>query len=144
MHCQNQQGQEKESKVSAKAVLKCYRSCRPASCDRFHAPERRVTCYTVVPADKIIIHKCVSPNHFQCYMPLRCSSQRMTPAGLEPAIPGFVGRCLFHGATGPLVEMKSEHVDSAQEANSPQARKHTEQIEKTKQTKRGGTRSWNA
>ena len=26
---------------------------------------------------------------------------RMTPAGLEPAIPGSVGRCLIHWATGP-------------------------------------------
>ena len=26
----------------------------------------------------------------------------MTPAGLEPAIPGSVGRCLIHWATGPL------------------------------------------
>ena len=28
----------------------------------------------------------------------------MTPAGLEPAIPGSVGRCLIHWATGPLVD----------------------------------------
>ena len=27
----------------------------------------------------------------------------MTPAGLEPAIPGSVGRCLIHWATGPLL-----------------------------------------
>ena len=26
----------------------------------------------------------------------------MTPAGLEPAIPGSVGRCLIHWATGPV------------------------------------------
>ena len=26
----------------------------------------------------------------------------MTPAGLEPAIPGSVGRCLIHWATGPI------------------------------------------
>ena len=26
----------------------------------------------------------------------------MTPAGFEPAIPGSVGRCLIHWATGPL------------------------------------------
>ena len=26
----------------------------------------------------------------------------MTPAGLEPAIPGSVGRCLIHWATGPM------------------------------------------
>ena len=33
----------------------------------------------------------------------RCSSKRiMTPAGLEPAIPGSVGRCLIHWATGPV------------------------------------------
>ena len=28
---------------------------------------------------------------------------KMTPAGLEPAIPGSVGRCLIHWATGPVV-----------------------------------------
>ena len=27
--------------------------------------------------------------------------EQMTPAGLEPAIPGSVGRCLIHWATGP-------------------------------------------
>ena len=27
----------------------------------------------------------------------------MTPAGLEPAIPGSVGRCLIHWATGPPI-----------------------------------------
>ena len=27
----------------------------------------------------------------------------MTPAGLEPAIPGSVGRCLIHWATGPVL-----------------------------------------
>ena len=26
---------------------------------------------------------------------------KMTPAGLEPAIPGSVGQCLIHWATGP-------------------------------------------
>ena len=31
----------------------------------------------------------------------RCDTQ-MTPAGLEPAIPGSVGRCLIHWATGPV------------------------------------------
>ena len=29
--------------------------------------------------------------------------RKMTPAGLEPAIPGSVGRCLIHWATGPLI-----------------------------------------
>ena len=28
----------------------------------------------------------------------------MTPVGLEPTIPGSVGRCLIHGATGPMGE----------------------------------------
>ena len=27
---------------------------------------------------------------------------QMTPGGLEPAIPGSVGRCLIHWATGPV------------------------------------------
>jgi hypothetical protein len=30
-----------------------------------------------------------------------CFTPEMTPAGLEPAIPGSVGRCLIHWATGP-------------------------------------------
>ena len=29
----------------------------------------------------------------------------MTPAGLEPAIPGSVGRCLIHWATGPYASL---------------------------------------
>ena len=29
----------------------------------------------------------------------------MTPAGLEPAIPGSVGRCLIHWATGPIDQL---------------------------------------
>ena len=29
----------------------------------------------------------------------------MTPAGLEPAIPDSVGRCLIHWATGPLMDV---------------------------------------
>ena len=32
---------------------------------------------------------------------LRKAIERMTPAGLEGAIPGSVGRCLIHWATGP-------------------------------------------
>ena len=35
----------------------------------------------------------------------------LTPAGLEPAIPGSVGRCLIHWATGP-------HASSAGQANT--------------------------
>ena len=31
-----------------------------------------------------------------------CPLRTMTPAGLEPAIPGSVGRCLIHWATGPI------------------------------------------
>ena len=34
---------------------------------------------------------------------LACLFANMTPAGLEPAIPGSVGRCLIHWATGPLM-----------------------------------------
>ena len=29
---------------------------------------------------------------------------KMIPVGLEPTIPGSVGRCLIHWATGPLAE----------------------------------------
>ena len=32
---------------------------------------------------------------------IRSALKAMTPAGLEPAIPGSVGRCLIHWATGP-------------------------------------------
>ena len=35
----------------------------------------------------------------------RPSTTLMTPAGLEPAIPGSVGRCLIHWATGPLTKV---------------------------------------
>ena len=34
---------------------------------------------------------------------LACAFTNVTPAGLEPAIPGSVGRCLIHWATGPLI-----------------------------------------
>ena len=37
-------------------------------------------------------------DHYHYYM-----RNKMTPAGLEPAIPGSVGRCLIHWATGPDV-----------------------------------------
>ena len=49
-------------------------------------------------------------------LPELCVSSRrrrfvyMTPAGLEPAIPGSVGRCLIHWATGPRCSRM--HVDS--------------------------------
>ena len=33
--------------------------------------------------------------------PCQAVRMKMTPAGLEPAIPGSVGRCLIHWATGP-------------------------------------------
>ena len=33
----------------------------------------------------------------------------MTPAGLEPAIPSSVGRCLIHWATGPVHQFAQEH-----------------------------------
>ena len=34
-----------------------------------------------------------------------CPLRTMTPAGLEPAIPSSVGRCLIHWATGPDDDM---------------------------------------
>ena len=36
------------------------------------------------------------------------SSHEMTPAGLEPAIPGSVGRCLIHWATGPMSKLSQK------------------------------------
>ena len=47
-----------------------------------------------------------------CISALTCShpgrlplarNREMTPAGLEPAVPGSIGRCLIHWATGPSV-----------------------------------------
>ena len=35
----------------------------------------------------------------------------MTPAGLEPAIPGSVGHCLIHWATGPMNFVKQQMSD---------------------------------
>ena len=46
-----------------------------------------------------------------CISALTCShpgrlplarNREMTPAGLEPAMPGSIGRCLIHWATGPI------------------------------------------
>ena len=45
---------------------------------------------------------------FVCWLDLfpKCiCRQIMTPAGLEPATPGSVGRSLFHWATGPAITM---------------------------------------
>ena len=36
-----------------------------------------------------------------CLTHALATQRKMTPAGLEPAIPGSVGRCLIHWATGP-------------------------------------------
>ena len=41
----------------------------------------------------------VHSRNYICSM--ACRTMQMTPAGLEPAIPGSVGRCLIHWATGP-------------------------------------------
>ena len=40
----------------------------------------------------------------------------MNPAGLEPAIPGSVGRCLIHWATGPLVNVYTAGCSAARVA----------------------------
>ena len=45
----------------------------------------------------------------------------MTPAGLEPAIPGSVGRCLIHWATGPIdhnFKIDSKHVKPRTNGNA--------------------------
>ena len=36
--------------------------------------------------------------------------KQMTPAGLEPAIPGSAGRCLIHWATGPVMPCQPRRV----------------------------------
>ena len=44
----------------------------------------------------------VAPAGLFCWPPIKIlGANAMTPAGLEPAIPGSVGRCLIHWATGP-------------------------------------------
>ena len=35
---------------------------------------------------------------------------KMNPVGLEPTIPGSVGRCLIHWATGPVLDRSRKHV----------------------------------
>ena len=45
----------------------------------------------------------------------------MTPAGLEPATPGSVGRCLIHWATGPYASLASFFFESKEE-NEGEAR----------------------
>jgi hypothetical protein len=52
-------------------------------------------------------HYCLLSAHHKLinnFIMPQASSPRlqMTPAGLEPAIPGSVGRCLIHWATGPI------------------------------------------
>ena len=45
----------------------------------------------------------------------------MTPAGLEPAIPGSVGRCLIHWATGPIdliFQVDSQHLQGRTDGNA--------------------------
>ena len=44
---------------------------------------------------------------------LSSETQTMTPAGLEPAIPGSVGRCLIHWATGPIASLSDLHSHSS-------------------------------
>ena len=47
----------------------------------------------------------------------------MTPAGLEPAIPGSVGRCLIHWATGPLAQKTLQRL--CQHTNNQRNMKNT-------------------
>ena len=42
----------------------------------------------------------------------------MTPAGLEPAIPGSVGRCLIHWATGPSASWASFQIQKRSKAKA--------------------------
>ena len=50
----------------------------------------------------------------------------MTPAGLEPAIPGSVGRCLIHWATGPYASLAPFFFYSKRE-NDGEARGHADE-----------------
>ena len=51
---------------------------------------------------------------------------KMTPAGLEPAIPGSVGRCLIHWATGPYASLAPFFFYSKRE-NDGEARGHADE-----------------
>jgi hypothetical protein len=43
-------------------------------------------------------------------VPADNGNQQNDPAGLEPAIPGSVGRCLIHWATGPdTIDASGKH-----------------------------------
>ncbi len=52
----------------------------------------------------------------------------MTPAGLEPAIPGSVGRCLIHWATGPSLPAV-DAAASCTELRSPLERQSVQQTQ---------------
>ena len=47
-----------------------------------------------------------SAEHAQTCSRFAATATQMTPAGLEPAIPGSVGRCLIHWATGPIKHLR--------------------------------------
>ena len=48
----------------------------------------------------------------------------MTPAGLEPAIPGSVGRCLIHWATGPSKSTSGIANNRKRNTKQPHHRRH--------------------
>ena len=48
----------------------------------------------------------------------------MTPAGLEPAIPGSVGRCLIHWATGPSTNTNVIANKRKHQMKQPHQRRH--------------------
>ena len=52
-----------------------------------------------IPGGRIFFRHMVARGDFSLQVLVQL---QMTPAGLEPAIPGSVGRCLIHWATGPI------------------------------------------
>ena len=85
-------------------------------------------------------HTCLAPadarrrsRACQCVLTWRIHSSQhqpiaprdaMIPAGLEPAIPGSVGRCLIHWATGPPTSTTQDCKQTQADATQPNQRSH--------------------
>ena len=54
---------------------------------------------TCTPPTVLVVRTC---RHARTHHHAVVQARRLTSAGLEPAIPGSVGRCLIHWATGPV------------------------------------------
>ena len=66
-----------------------------------HALRKRMAAGSIPAGGLLFEHVCDG---------LQLPKAKMTPARLEPAIPGSVGRCLIHWATGPAWQASQQHI----------------------------------